>query len=145
MDGSAAPIDDAVLETLRERARAHSLVETTHVAQTGGAISMVRADLDLDRYPAQIRGARLEIRWYTNGDYNFHYIETRSTDDIWQCRWDCHSNPHTSRTHFHPPPAARSTDAILDSPADRHPAALFTRTLANIRQRIDDLWETTDS
>lgn len=144
MDGSAAPTDDTVLETLHERARTHSLIETTQVERTGGAISMVRADLALDRYPAHIQDARLEIRWYTNGDYNFHYVETHSTKEVWQCRWDRHPNPHTSRTHFHPPPDARSAEAIPDTPADRHPTALFTRTLANIRQRIDDLWEATD-
>lgn len=144
MDGTAAPVDETVLETLRERARIHSLIEGTQVERTGDTVSMVRAEFDLGRYPTQVQDARLEIQWYTNDDYNFHYIETQSTDEIWQCRWDRHPNPHTTRTHFHPPPDARSADAISDSPADCHPSALFTRTLANIRQRIDDLWEDPD-
>jgi len=106
---------------------------------------MVRAELDRDRYPDPIAEARVEIRGYTNGDYTFHYVETHTASDIWQCRWDRHQNPHTTRTHFHPPPAARSADAVPDRPADRHLSALFTRTLANVRQRIDELWENVES
>jgi hypothetical protein len=69
-----------------------------------------------------------------------HYVETHS-DRAWQCRWDRHQNPHTQRTHFHPPPAADSTAAVPDQPPDHHPSAIVTRTLANIRDRIEDLWE----
>jgi hypothetical protein len=104
-------------------------------------VSMVVGILDPDRYPPHTQEARLEIQWYTNGDYNFHYVETQDAGDIWQCRWDRHPNPHTQRMHFHPPPTARSNDAVPDSPADHHPSALFTRALANIRQRIDSLWQ----
>jgi len=144
MDSSVAPIDDAVLRTIAERARTHPLIETVQTAQTGGIPSMVFAILDPDRYPPDIEEAKLEIRWYTNGDYNFHYIEAHGADDIWQCRWDRHPNPHTQRTHFHPPPTARSGDAVPDNPGDRHPSALFTRTLANVRQRIERLWKQTE-
>jgi hypothetical protein len=140
MSSSAAPIDDAVLETIAERARTHSLIETVQTERTGEMVSMVVAILDSDRYPPHIEEVRLEIQWYTNGDYNFHYVETQESSDIWQCRWDRHPNSHTQRIHFHPPPAARSNDAVPDSPADHHPSALFTRTLANIRQRIESLW-----
>ena len=141
MSSSAAPIDDAVLETIAERARTHSLIETVQTERTGEMVSMVVAIFDAGRYPPHIREARLEIQWYANGDYNFHYVETQDSGEIWQCRWDCHPNSHTQRIHFHPPPAARSNDAVPDSPADTHPSALFTRTLANIRQRIENLWE----
>jgi hypothetical protein len=144
MRGSVAPIDDAVLRTLRERARTHSLVSTVTTERTGDTISVVRLECDPDRYPERVKGTRLEIRWYTNGDYNFHYLETHA-DDIWQCRWDRHPNPHTRRTHFHPPPGARSTAATPDHPSDRHPTAMFSRTLANLRQRIDDLWDDVES
>jgi hypothetical protein len=144
MSSSAAPIDDAVLETIAERARMNPLIKTVQTEQTGGMVSMVVAILDLDRYPQQIQEARLEIQWYTNGDYNFHYVETKDSGNIWQCRWDRHPNPHTQRMHFHPPPAARSKAAVPDSPVDHHPSALFTRTLANIRQRIESLWEQLD-
>lgn len=141
MSSSAAPIDDAVLGTIAERARTHSLIETVRTEQTGGMLSMVSAILDSDRYPPRIQEARLDIQWYTNGDYNFHYVETHESGAVWQCRWDRHPNPHTQRTHFHPPPAAQSGDAVPDNPTAHHPSTLFTRTLANIRQRIETLWE----
>jgi len=141
MDGSAAPIDSAILDMLSNRAQTHSLVETVRTEQTGGMTSLVMVKLDGERYPNSIKKGRIEIQWYTNGDYNFHYIETHTAGDIWQCRWDKHVNPHTTRIHFHPPPEASSTDAIPDQPSDCHPAAIFTRTLANVRQRIGDLWE----
>ena len=141
MSSPPAPIDEAVLETFAERARSHSLVATVEPVDTGGTISMVRLRLDRDRYPDQIRDARVELQWYTNGDYNIHYIETHRSDEVWQCRWDRHPNPHTNRIHFHPPPEAESSDAMSDHPSDRHPAVIFTRTLANIRQRIEALWE----
>jgi len=144
MDGSAAPIDDSVLELLAERARTHPLVETVRTEHTGGILSLVVVELDRNRYPDRIQAARIEIRWYTNGDYNFHYIETHTADEIWQCRWDRHLNPHTARTHFHPPPNASSADAIADQPTDFHPNYLFTRTVANVRQRIAAVWDSHD-
>lgn len=141
MSSSAAPIDDVVLESIAERARAHQLVKRVQSEQTGGMVSTVVATLDPGRYPPHVQEARLEVQWYTNGDYNFHYVETQDSGDIWQCRWDRHPNPHTQRMHFHPPPEAQSDDAVPDSPADTHPSALFTRTLANVRQRIENLWD----
>jgi len=144
MDEPAAPVDSPGLETIRDRARTHSLVERTRVEQTGSTISMVVLSLSMDHYPGHVQDARIEIQWYLNGDYNFHYVERHRSEKIWQCRWDRHPNPHTSRTHFHPPPEAESTAAVADHPADRHPSALFTRTLANVRDRISDLWAESD-
>jgi len=68
MDGSAAPIDDAVLELIVDRAQTHSLVEAVHTEHTGGVTSLVTIELDCDRYPDNIQDARIEIQWYTNGD-----------------------------------------------------------------------------
>lgn len=141
MDGSAAPIDDAVLELLAERARTHSLIEAVHTEHTSGILTLVTIRLDSDRYPDAVEDARIEIQWYTNGDYNFHYVETHADEEIWQCRWDNHANPHTTRMHFHPPPNACSADAIADQPPDCHPTGMVTRTLANVRQRIANLWK----
>lgn len=141
MGPKAAPIDEAVLETVYERARAHPLIETVNGDRTDGTLTQVNVSFDPDQYPDRIQAARLEIQWYTNGDYNLHYIETHRSEEEWQCRWDRHPNPHTTRMHFHPPPTARSNDAVPDSPSDRHPSAMFARTLANVRERIEDLWE----
>ena len=144
MDGSAAPIDDSILELLAERARTHPLAKTVRTQYTSGILSLVVVELDRDQYPEWIQRARIEIRWYTNGDYNFHYIETHTSDEVWQCRWDKHVNPHTTRTHFHPPPSANSADAIPDQLSACHPNDLFTRTVANVRQRIADVWDSHD-
>jgi len=75
MDGSTAPIDDSVLELLAERARTHPLVETVRTEHTSGILSLVVVELDRDRYPDRIQDARIEIRWYTNGDYNFALLD----------------------------------------------------------------------
>jgi hypothetical protein len=71
----------------------------------------------------------------------FHYVETHADGDRWQCRWDRHPNPHASRTQFHPPPDARSEEGVADSPDGIHPDGLFSRTLANVRERIADCWD----
>ena len=141
MDANAAPIDEAVLETVYQRSRAHPLIEAVDGDRSSGTLTQVTVSFDPGQYPEQVRAARLEIQWYTNGDYNLHYIETHRSEREWQCRWDRHPNPHTTRTHFHPPPTARSNDAVPDSPSDRHPSAMFARTLANVRARIEDLWD----
>mgnify|MGYP000447452563 CR=1 FL=1 len=141
MADGGSPVDGAVLETIYDRAQTHSLVGTVRAERTDATISRVVIALDLDQYPDHIQDARLEIRWFRNDDYSFHYVETHTADEVWQCRWDRHTNPHATRTHFHPPPAADSSDAVSDQPAEVHPMGLFTRTFANIRQRIGDLWE----
>ena len=140
MDSPAAPIDESVLETFYQRAETHPLTQTVQGDRTGRTLTQLTVLFDTDQYPEHIDTARLEIQWYQNEDYNFHYIETHPTGEDWQCRWDRHPNPHTTRIHFHPPPEARSDDAVPDSPADRHPSALFARVLASIQTRIEDLW-----
>lgn len=140
MDRPAAPIDTAVLETVRDRLRTHSLVDTVRIEPTDGPLSLIVASIDSDRYPKQVVDVRIEIQWYTNNDYNFHYIETHRSDAVWQCRWDRHPNPHTARTHFHPPPEASSKKVVDDNPENRQPTAMVTRTLANISDRIDHHW-----
>ena len=140
MGSTAAPIDKSVLETIYQRAETHPLTQSIQSDRTGRTLTQVAVLFDTDQYPENIQAARIEIQWYRNGDYNFHYIETHSTGDDWQCRWDRHPNPHTTRTHFHPPPTACSNDAVPDSPSDRHPSTMFARALASIRTRLEDLW-----
>jgi hypothetical protein len=89
MAGSAAPIDAAVMEEIRTRMQTHPVIESVTAERTGDTISLLELACDLERYPEGIEDARLEIRWYTNGDYNVHYIEIHS-EGVWQCRWDRH-------------------------------------------------------
>ena len=88
MSTGAAPIDDAVLETFYSRAQTHPLIETVAGDRTGDTLTLIRATLDPDQYPAHTSDAKLEIQWYTNGDHNVYYRETHSTETHWQCRWD---------------------------------------------------------
>ena len=67
--GPAAPIDEAVVERFFERSQTHPLVETVTGDRTGGTLTVVHVTFDLDQYPDRIQEAKLEIRWYTNGDY----------------------------------------------------------------------------
>lgn len=62
---------------------------------------------------------RLDIRWFTTGDFSFHYTEHHENGEHWECRWDRHPNAHDTRLHFHEPLSA--TEVVdLDLPA-RHP------------------------
>jgi hypothetical protein len=50
---------------------------------------------------------RFDIRWSDYNHYSFHYTEP----DI-DFRFDSHPNPHSSLTHFHSPPDAKSQTAV---------------------------------
>lgn len=134
-----APVDSTVLDQFRDRTRSHPLVAETTAECTDGATSTLILVLDVTQFPEMVRDARLEIRWYENGEYNFHYYEDHGTDD-WQCRWDRHPNPHAAYAHFHRPPRADASDAVDDVTAPDHPQEMFSRTLANVRDRVRDLW-----
>jgi hypothetical protein len=97
----------------------------------------LRVSLSDEYYPGEV-SAHVEIRWYRNEDFNIHYQEDRR-DRTWQCRWDRHPNPHNSRDHFHPPPAASHTDgADTEWPTDHR--AVCQVVLDRIRERIETLW-----
>ncbi|WP_172824893.1 hypothetical protein [Halorientalis sp. IM1011] len=89
-------------------------------------------------YPDTV-SARLEIRWYRNDDFNFHYQEEHQ-DSSWACRWDRHPNAHNSRGHFHPPPAASRTDTTDATWPDDH-RDVCRLVLDDIEDRIETLWE----
>ncbi len=85
MDGSAAPIDDSILELLTERARTHPLAETVRTEYTSGILSLVVVKLDRDRYPDRIQmlgskysGIRMETIIFTTLNAYLGWI--------WQCR-----------------------------------------------------------
>lgn len=141
--GSGAPIDVAVLERVAERAESHPLVARVERKRTDGVVATLVLRLGADRYPTTVERARLDCRWFENDDYSLHYVETRRDGSTWQCRWDRHPNPHAERAHFHRPPDAA---AVVDDPeAPPHPMDVFSRTLANVRDRIDRVWDETPS
>jgi hypothetical protein len=141
MKEERAPIDVAVLDLFRERAQTHPLVERVEAKEDIETPSTLVLRFEMNRYPESVSGARLEIQWFENNEYSSHYHESHGNDRVWQCRWDRHPNPHATDAHFHRPPNADTSDIVADSGAVPRPEGMFTRTLANGRQRISELWE----
>lgn len=48
---------------------------------------------------------RFDVRWSVTDCYSFHYAEPGL-----DFRFDAHSNPHSPREHFHPPPDAERVE-----------------------------------
>jgi hypothetical protein len=68
--------------------------------------------------------ARPDIHWSELGMYSFHYDDR---DDV-NCRFDRHPNTHSPEIHFHPPPAAETTEAKPSS-IDGTEVSLVTRAV----------------
>lgn len=132
---SPAPIDRAVLERMRSRFLARRMVESAEIITEENL--HLQVDLSTEYYPDQ-RSARVEIRWYRNDDFNFHYQE-ESQDGVWKCRWDRHPNRHNLRDHFHPPPNASRTDAD-DAQWQTDHRDVCRLVLDRIEDRIETLW-----
>jgi hypothetical protein len=88
-------------------------------------------------YPATVSEAALTVRWYTNDDFKIQYRETH-TESAWECRWDRHPNPHNTRNHFHPPPAAPTPGNDASWPTDHRD--VLSLVLNEIEERISALW-----
>lgn len=110
-------LDEALLRLVARRLGSLTLIESVAVFPHEKPASVVAA-FDPRHCPENVRRVELELRAYTNGDFHVTYREDWSGED-WLCRWDRHENPHSSRDHFHPPPAARTEDAVdRDFPTD---------------------------
>lgn len=133
---SPAPIDRPILEYLQRRLGATAQVATATITDANGHLEL-RVSLAGRYHPQTVHDVVLTIRWYTNDDFAIHYREEHD-DAVWECRWDRHPNPHNSRGHFHPPPAAATPGDDADWPTDyRDVLALVLET---IEGRIADLW-----
>lgn len=90
--------------------------------------------LDERQYPERVTGVRLDIRWFVDGAYSFHYVECHEIDG-WECRFDRHSKPDAPTAHSHPPPEASGTEpSPID--ADHHLGVCF-EVLAFVEERVD--------
>ena len=135
--GSPAPIDRPILGFLQSRLAATRQVESATTTADSGHLELAVV-LAAAYYPASIDEATLTVRWYTNDDFKIHYREV-GAGGSWECRWDRHPNPHNTRDHFHPPPAA-PTPGVDDSwPLDHRD--VLTLVLNEIEGRITDLWD----
>lgn len=140
MDEANAPVDEEVLRSMAATLRTDDRVADVRLVPGADADEHkhLAVEFDEDRYPASIRNVRLEIQWYRNDGFNAHYVETHVDDEVWQCRWDRHSNAHSAPSHFHPPPdAGEPTDAHF--PDDYRDVTSLV--LGAIQERIDAVWE----
>lgn len=138
---STGPPDRQTLRLLERHLAAESLVDGTTFEPETHESRLLRAVLDAGQYPESTTSVRVDIRWFTTGDFSFHYIEEQSDGSQWACRWDRHPNAHNSRLHFHQPPDATAvTDLSL---ASLHPLAVYATVLAAVEQRLEGLWEGT--
>lgn len=137
-DGSSpAPIDRPILEFLQTRLRATRQVERATITDAHGHLEL-RVRFASRYYPATVDEATLTVRWYTNDDCKIHYREVHPEHD-WECRWDRHPNPHNTRDHFHPPPAAPTPGEDASWPTEHRDVLRFV--LDEIELRIHELWE----
>ena len=74
-----------------------------------------------------------------SGNFHVSYIETY-LGEIQRCRWDRHEQNHNTRDHFHPFPAAGTSNAEdRDFPADVT-ALLETVVLPWVETRLGTIW-----
>lgn len=135
--GSPAPIDRPILEFHQARLTGTSQVERAVITDTNGHLEL-RVEFASTYYPSPVEETILAVRWYTNDDFKIHYREVH-TGSAWECRWDRHPNPHNTRDHFHPSPAARTPGKDASWPTDHRD--VLTMILDEIEQRIADLWD----
>jgi len=136
--GSTGPPDRQTLRLLERQLAGDPLVGDTDFEPDLYEPRVLRGVFDTEQYPAAVTVARLDIRWFTTGDFSFPYVETRGENETWECRWDRHPNPHNTRLHFHEPPTGVDiTDLDLSSV---HPLEVYVTVLTAIEQRIEGLW-----
>ncbi len=137
-ENSPGPPDRQTLRLLERQLASDALIVDTVFDPGPYEPRLLRGVLDTDQYPALVTAARLDIRWFTTDDFSIHYVETRTDNGTWECRWDRHPNDHNTRLHFHEPPAgADITDLEL---ASVHPLEVYSTVMTAIEQRIEDLW-----
>ncbi|WP_416841810.1 hypothetical protein [Haloferax sp. DFSO52] len=135
---STGPPDRQILRLLERHLASDSLVAETEFDPDSYEPRLLHALLDAGRYPESIETARLDIRWFTTGNFSIHYVEEHDDEMLWECRWDRHPNNHNSRLHFHQPPDATDvTDLTFSS---LHPLEVYSTVLTAVDQRLETLW-----
>jgi hypothetical protein len=135
---ATGPPDRQTLRLLEKHLSSDPLVAETAFDPDSYEPSVLQALLDTGRYPESTTAVRVDIRWFTTGDFSMHYVEAHSDGELWECRWDRHPNTHNSRLHFHKPPSGTDiTDLELPS---THPLEVYSIVLSAVEQRIERLW-----
>ena len=133
---SPSPIDRPILDFLQTRLQATRQVSRATVTDASGPLAL-RVGFAPSYYPATVEGTQLTVRWYTNDDFTIHYREEHA-DRTWECRWDRHPNPHNTRDHLHPPPAATTPGDDASWPADHRDVVALV--LDEVEARVAALW-----
>lgn len=130
-------LDVPTLQTLAQRATTHPLVDDWAFDPSRVSPRILQLYLTASAYPTDVTAARIDVRWFVTGDYSFHYLEERNSEnDPYQCRWDRHPKTTAPRTHVHPPPDAG--DAEPSSLDPHHLNVLFT-VLDWVSERVEQL------
>ncbi len=135
---TTGPPDRQTLRQIERQLTTDPLITETAYHPDSYTPSMLQCVFAIDRYPETVTEARVDVRWFTTGDFSFHYMEQHDDGDRWECRWDRHPNAHNQRLHFHQPPTAvECTDLSL---ASTHPLDVYSTVLSALEQRIKTLW-----
>ncbi|WP_123539404.1 hypothetical protein [Halosimplex salinum] len=135
--GSTGPPDRQTLRLLEGHLADDPLVRETRFEPGPQDLRVLRAELDTDQYPQFIDHARLDIRWFTSGDFSMQYLERHADETHWECRWDRHPNAHNSRTHFHRPPDG---NPVEDLSLPTHPLETYSVVFEALDRRIEQAW-----
>lgn len=136
--GGTGPVDRQTLRLLETHLVNDPLVESTSFDPDPYEPRLLQATLETGRYPTSVETARIDIRWFTSGDFSFHYLETESAGQRWECRWDRHPNEHNTRLHFHMPPTGTNVRDIPE--LSEHPLEVYSTVLTATDERIETLW-----
>lgn len=140
-DGMSEPsaVDHDVLRDIRTYLRRSNRFETI-IAKPEELSESLVCQFDSGFYPAAVDEVYLEIVWYENADFNFHYREQYTDGDGWECRWDRRPNLHNSRSHFHPGPDA-SRDRATDESFATDWRDVLTGVLTQTDERMESFWK----
>jgi len=122
-----------ILQRVSQKVGAVSHVETVRPFSVNKPRS-VEVTFDADIYPEEISQVYVDIELEFSGDFYIHYVEQWAGRQK-ECRWDRHKNTHNSRDHFHPFPAASTTDA-----EDREYPRDFFDVIAVVLDSIERRW-----
>lgn len=131
-----APIDFDRLDSIRDRLASDDRFETVE-AQPDGIPARLTCVYHTNLYPVSIQAARLEIRWYRNGDVSLHYHEEHD-DGSFDHRWDRHPSTHNTRDHIHPGPDAPTPGDDASHPTDWRD--VLSTVLSEIETRQRAFW-----
>ena len=135
---STGPPDRQTLRLLERQLTTDSLVADTRFDPDAYEPRLLTAGLATEQYPDAVATARVDIRWFTTGNFSLHYVETRGDNTRWECGWDRHQNTHNTRLHFHEPPTGADV-SDLDF-ASLNPLEVYSMVFDAIEHRIESLW-----